>query len=331
MQFISTEDMNKFTDLGYTFTSEYTPNKIGSTYHVIVKDKDGKEVVHTKCSYGNGSGHGYAVMGAKEEAIAELEAYIERDGKEAEKVEYDTDFLSKLLEWGYITEYGYDTSDNLVILFDTWEQLQGKSHYEDEYDEEGNYKSFHTVIDNPSVFQKLMGLAEKNMLKPSINKTLQNIETAFTDSYGVCMGCGRIINREWEGLHWVENLCEELCDDCLNDSDEAIEGMIEEAREDFSKALPVMISEDKLTEMGYVKLDEQNDFSTRAEQWGEYSYGSHNVHHTIIEKLCQKYNGFPKLTGVWQFEAEYNALFPSETIKEARLELKQMTGIGAEA
>ena len=316
-----------FEKLGYTFTSKYTPNKIGSTYHVIVTDKDGKEVVHTKCSYGNGSGHGYAVMGAKEDAIAELKAYIEREDKETEKVEYDTNFLSTLLEWGYISEYGYDTNDNLTILFDSWEQLQGKSHYEDDYDKNGEYKSFHTVIDRPSVFQKLRDLADRDLLKPSITKTIQEAECCFTDEYSVCMECGRIINREWEGLHWIEELSMEICDDCLNDSDEAIECLIEEAREDFKKALPVMISEDKIEEMGYTKLDENDDFSTRMEQWGEYSYGCHNVHHSVIEELCKKYNGFPKLTGVWQFDAEYNAYFPTSTVEKARLELKELAGL----
>ena len=44
MEFISTEDMKNFTELGYTFTSKYTPCKIGRTYHVIVTDKDGNDI-----------------------------------------------------------------------------------------------------------------------------------------------------------------------------------------------------------------------------------------------------------------------------------------------
>jgi hypothetical protein len=113
-----------------------------------------------------------------------------------------------------------------------------------------------------------------------------------------------------------------LCDDCVNESESAIEALIEEAKDDFSKALPVMISEDKLAEMGYQKLDEETDFSTSYETWHEKSWSSHNVHHSVIEELCKKYNGFAKLTGVYQFESEYNALFPAETIRQAREELK---------
>ena len=320
MQFISTEDMNKFTELGYTFTSKYTPCNVGSTYHVIVTDKDGNEVVHTQSSYGNGSGHGYAVSGATAQAIAELEAII--NGEVTEKEEYDIDFLYKLANWEYIRDYGYSKQGELLIMFDSWNEVEGRSHYEDEYDEDGNYKGYHKVIDKPSVYQRLCDLAEKNLLKPSINKTIKEVEFVFSDEYMICDECGCICNRTWDGVRYVEGLGEVLCDDCINESESAIEALIEEAKDDFSKALPVMISEDKLTEMGYEKLDTDTDFSTRYETWHEESWGCHNVDHSVVEKLCMKYNGFPKITGAWQFDSEYNAFFPSNTIDLAREELK---------
>ena len=309
MEFISTEDMNKFTELGYTFNSKYTPCNVGSTYHVIVTDKDGNEVVHTQSSYGNGSGHGYAMSGATTQAIAELEAII--NGEVTEE-EYDTEFLSKLVEWGYITDYGYSKQGELLIMFDSWTQVEGSKRWND--------KTKEWEITSKSVYAKLIDLAEKNLLKPSVNKTIKEVEYVFSDSYRICSHCGKFINTEWEGLTYLEGSCEELCDDCLNESDEALEEIIEQAKENFAQALPVMISEDKLKELGYEKLDEETDWSTRI-MWGEECWSAHNTNPSIMEELCKKYNGFPKLTAVWQFESFYNCMFPSSTVDLAREEL----------
>jgi hypothetical protein len=315
MQFISKEDMNKFTELGYTFTSKYTPNKLGNTYHVIVTDKKGNEVVHTQSSYANGSGHGYAMSGAETQAVADLKAYIENPNQATEK--YNTEFLEKLVEWGYITDYGYTTDDELVLLFDGWSQVEGTKVY--------NKKKQEWELVTKSPYAKLAELAEKNLLKPSINKTIKEVGYVFSDQYQKCDQCGKLLNTEWEGIQYLDRVGMSLCDDCVNESESAIEALIEEAKDDFSKALPVMISEDKLAEMGYEKLDEQN-ISTRYETWHEESWSAYNVHHSVIEELCEKYNGFPKLEGVWQFESEYNALFPTETIEQARKEFKAIVG-----
>ena len=312
MQFISTEDMNKFTELGYTFTSKYTPCNVGSTYHVIVTDKDGNEVVHTQSSYGNGSGHGYAMSFAQGDAVAQLNAII--NGEVTKKEEYDTDFLYKLANWGYIRDYGYSKQGELLIMFDSWDEVEGRRKWDD--------KKHEWVQVSKSVYAKLVDLAEKNLLKPSINKTIKEVEYVFSDEYDICMECRCICHREWDGIRYIEGTDELLCDDCINESESAIEALIEDAKDDFKKALPVMISEDKLTEMGYEKLDTETDFSTRQEEWNECSIGSHNIHHSILEELCEKYNGFPKLTWVGQFDCEYNCLFPSDTIEQAREELK---------
>ena len=159
MQFISTEDMKKFEELGYTFSSKYTPCNVGSTYHVIVTDKDGNEVVHTQCSYGNGSGHGYAVMGATEQAVGELKAII--NGEVEEKEEYDLDFLNTLANWDYITDYGYTKEGELLIMFSGWHQVEGPKHFDKKQNE--------WVLTSKSVYAKLCELADKNLLKPSIN------------------------------------------------------------------------------------------------------------------------------------------------------------------
>ena len=124
MEFITTE---KFNQLGYTFKEEFTPNNLGSTYHVIVTDKDGNEVVHTQSSYANLSGRGYSMSFAQNQAVADLEAYIENPDKAVE--EYDIEFLERLVEWGYITDYGYSRDNQLLLLFDSWNQVEGTKFY----------------------------------------------------------------------------------------------------------------------------------------------------------------------------------------------------------
>ena len=306
MEFITTEQMQKYNDLGYTFTDRYTPNNLGTTYNVVVTDRDGNEVIHTSSSYANASGHGYAMSGAQKQAVAELEAII--NGDTEEKEEYDIDFLHRLLEEEYITEYGYTTDGELLILFDSWSQVEGED--ERTYVEgEGMVK---TGNYNKSVYAKLRELAEKDLLKPSINKTIKEVEFGFTDSYGVCMNCGRIINREWEGLTWVESTCEELCNDCINESEEAIESLIEEAQDDFSKALPVMIDESKIENLGYERVREDSF---------EDSWNNVDVSSKFMEELCRQYNGFAKLTCVGQWGCSYTTFFPVDTVEQARTEL----------
>lgn len=310
MEFIKTKDLNRFKELGYSFSAFYTENNLGSTYHVAVMDRDGNEVVHTKCSYANGSGHGYAMSGAETEAVARLEEYINNLNNPEAKEELDYDFLNNLLMWDYINDYGYDTEGTFTILFDTWEQLEGT--------ENRNTGELH-----PSVFARLVKLAEEGKLKPSINYMLTHFESAFTDSYAKCDHCGRIISREWEGLNYIESTCEMLCNDCVNESEEAIADLIEEAKGDFKKALPVMISEDKLINMGYVQLDEDKDFSTRY-VWGEEDWNCYNIHADKCEEWCKQFGGFAKLVGVWQFDSQFQLYFPTDKIEEVR----QFTGIG---
>ena len=307
MEFITSQDMENFKKLGYTFTSEYTPNNIGSTYHVIVTDSEGKEVVHTRSSYGNMSGHGYAKSFAQSEAVEKLKAYIENPNPEKVEDNLDYDFLYNLINWDYISDYGFDKDGDFMILFDTWSQLEGRE------DRDGNM--------HPSVFGKLLELNKKGLLKPSVAYTLDNMNTGFTDQFRKCDRCGKIVDVEWEGLKWVEQVGEELCHDCINESEDVIEALIDEAKDDFHKALPVDISEDIIKELGYEELDTEKNFSTRMAQWGESSWGCHDTNPSILEELCKKYDSFPKLTWVGQFDAEYQIYVPSDRISEARAEI----------
>ena len=291
MEFITTEQMEKFNSLGYKFRQEFTPNNLGNTCNVIVTDKDGNEIIRAKSSYANATGRGYAISYAQSDAVQQLEAII--NGEVEEKQEIAWDFLNTLANWDYIREYGLDSNDELMVIFETWEQLEGSDN-------------------QPSVFAKLVKLAEEGKLKPIINYTLTHLSTGFDDEYSRCDGCGKIVSKEWDGINFIENTCELLCNDCVNESESAVECLVEQAKENFSKALPVMVSEDVLSRLGYERV---------REDCFEDSWNYVEVAPSFMEALCKKYDGFAKLTSVAQWGCCYTALFPTDTVNKARKEL----------
>ena len=300
--------MLKFTDgnfAGYTFNCTSESANVGFYHVCVVKDSNNNEVLTTKVHWINRTWESYQYQSAFEQAKAELQKKL--DG--VTKKEYDIEFLNTLANEGYIYDYGELENGELVIMFDSWSEVRGKYHWE------GN----EIIIDKPSVYQKLVDLAEKDLLKPSINKTIKEVEYVFTDSYARCDECGRIFSTEYGELTWVDSECMYLCDDCLNDGSH-IEALIEEAKEDFKKAVKVGINDDLIEELGYEKLDSEKDFSTRMSDWGEASWGCYDTPIAQVEDLCKTYGGFAKLTGVHQFDAEYTLYFPSETVDLARAE-----------
>ena len=299
MEFIR-EAQAKYEALGYKFTEKYEVANIGTKYTVSILDKDGNEVAKSSSTYGNASGRGYGMSFAQQGAVAELEAKLEGNAEETQDIDFD--FLRTLANWEYIADYGFDTNDRLTILFDSWRQLEGKD-------------------DKPSVFAKLVKLAEAGKLKPSINYTLTNMDTAFTDEYRKCDRCGRVISAEWEGLHLIESECVEVCSDCLDKDLGLIEELIEDAKDDFKKALPVGVSIESLHELGYEELNSEQAISTRFSQWGEKSWEAYNFSIGLCEEICKKYDGFAKITYVAQFESEFQLMFPKDRVQEARLEL----------
>lgn len=299
MEFIREEKV-KYEALGYKFTENYEVANIGTKYTVIILDRDGNEVAKSSSTYGNESGRGYGMMYAQKGAISNLEAKLESNIEEKQDIDFN--FLNTLANWEYIQDYGFDTNDTLTILFESWRQLEGKD-------------------DKPSVFSKLVKLAEAGKLKPSINYTLTHMETAFTDEYRKCDRCGRVINVQWEGLHLIESECIEVCSDCLADDLDLIEELVEDAKDDFKKALPVAVPMEKLHELGYEELDSETNISTRYSQWGEKSWGAYNFTTDLCEQACKEFDGFAKIVYVAQFEAEFQLLFPKDRVLEARLSL----------
>ena len=310
--------LTKETFPGYTFEITEEPNNTGSKIMCTVYNDKHEAVTSSSSCYGNGTGYGYAKAGVVDSAISNLQALINNNFKPEPTPETDTDFLNRLANDGYITDYGeLKSTGEIIILFDGWYQVKGED--EREYIEgKGMVK---TGNFNKSVYAKLYELAEKNLLKPSINYTILNTEYVFTDEYERCYECGKICHTTWDGIHYVEATGEILCDDCINNSEEAIESLVEDAKDSFRKAVPVGINEDIIERLGYVKVDESTDFSTRYSQWGEKSWDCHNISIDTIESVCEEFNGFAKLTGVWQFECIFNLYFPEDLVSEARAAL----------
>ena len=302
---------------GYTFEVTEEPNSLGNKITCTAYNDKHEAVTSSTSAYANGTGYGYAKMGAVEGCKENLRTLIANNFNMPVQEPYDTDFLNTLANEQYITDYGELSTGELVIMFDGWFQVEGEE--EREYVEgkgmvkTGNFKK--------SVYAKLRELAEKDLLKPSINRTIKEVEFVFTDQYMRCDRCGKIYNTEWEGIHYIEELGEVLCDDCINEDTDAVEVLIERAKENFKHALPVETDETIIEKLGYVKITDEQDFSTRYSQWGEKNYGAFNTPVDVVERICQEYGGFPKLTGVWQFDCEYTLYFPADTVNYARMEL----------
>ena len=154
----------EMTKLGYTMEIHETSANFGVQCHVIIKDSKGNEVVHETAKYGNGSGRGYALLGAKENALAILEDKLTPSNED--KQDIDINFMRNLCYEGYIVGFGElgNSKGTYMVLFDTWEQFEGSKN-------------------NPSVWAKLQKLSERNLLKPSVKHTVYKIKTGFTDRF----------------------------------------------------------------------------------------------------------------------------------------------------
>ena len=302
--------MTVFTDekfTGYNFNCTSKSANVGFYHICTVTDSNGNEVLTTKVHYINRTWESYPFQSVFEQAKSELADKLNNKADNSTEEGYDHEFLMKLIDNGYIEDYGELEDGETVLMFYSWDQVRGKYHWEGD----------EIIIDKPSVFQKLRDLAEKNMLKPLINKTVL-LDYVFTDEYARCFECGKVYNTEYGELRIVDY--EYVCTNCLNENNCYLEKMIEEAKDDFNKAVSVEADEDKIEALGYEKLDSEKDFSTRMSQWGEASWGCYDTPIAQVKDLCKTYGGFAKLTGVHQFDAEYTLYFPSDTVDLARAE-----------
>lgn len=227
-----------------------------------------------------------------------------------EKPEIDYDFLSKLVEQDIITDYGELENGETVIMFDTWEQVKGKD--ERTYVEgEGMVKTGNFI---KSPYAKLRDLAEKGLLKPSVQLTIVNVEYVFTDQYMKCDDCGRIFDYTWGDLTYVEEEGMMLCDDCIN-SEYRIESLIERAKDDLRQAIKPTVDQSIIEGLGY-SLIEGDTFSFAHDR-----YFVNNVSEEWVDEFIHKYNGFVQIYQVEQFDCPFQIWVPSEVLEKAQREV----------
>lgn len=227
------------------------------------------------------------------------------------KPELDYDFLYKLVEHDIITDYGELENGETIILFDTWSQAKGEE--EREYNKETNcMEKTGNFIKSP--YAKLRELAEKNLLKPSINYTIENVGFVFSDQFMRCDDCGKFFDYSWGDLTYVEEDDLMLCDSCINSPDR-VNSLITEAKDDLRKALKPIISQDIIKDLGYSLID-ADLFSFAPDR-----YFVNNTTEEYIDRFIHKYNGFVQIYQVEQFDCPFQLWVPTENLDKAQKEI----------
>lgn len=257
-------------------------------------------------NWGNRTWEPYQYASVYEESKGRLQNLI--DG--VKKPELDYDFLYKLVEQDIITDYGELESGETVIMFDSWSQVDGED--EREYVEgEGMVKTGKFI---KSPYAKLRELAEKNLLKPSVQYTIDTVEFVFTDQFMKCDECGTIYDYTWGDLTYVEEEGMMLCDKCLSSSDR-VATLIDSAKEDMRKALKPTIDQSIIEDLGY-SLIEGDLFSFEPDR-----YFVNNTTEEYIDKFIHKHGGFVQIYQVEQFDCPFQIWVPTEELEKAQKEI----------
>lgn len=303
--------MTVFTDekfQGYTFECTTESANVGFKHVCRVFNGLNNEIDKAKAvvNWGNRTWEAYQYASVFEQSkslLADVLAGVE-------KPEINTDFLNTLANYGYINDYGLlGDSDEYVILMDSWDQVEGSD--EREYKEgEGMIK---TGKFNKSVYAKLIDLANEGRLKQDITTTLLNTDYVFTDEYCRCYNCGRIFNLQYGELTEVNY--ELLCDDCIADSEDAIETLIDKAKEDFRAALKPTVNQDTISSLGYSLVSDET-FSFEREFWGA-TYMTTDY----VAEFIEKYNGFVQIYEVAQFVQPFQIWVSDDMLEDAKSEL----------
>ena len=254
-------------------------------------------------NWGNRTWESYTYQSVFESSKAKLQELLEG----IKKPEIDVDFLNRLANEEYIHDYGEMEDGETVILMDSWEQVEGRK----EFSKETN--KWETV--EKSVYAKLCDLAEKGLLKPSINSTMLNVEYVFTDEYDKCWECGIVHNTYYGDLTYVEEEGMLLCDKCVN-SPERVAILIEKAKEDFRKALKPTVQENVIKELGY-SLVTTDTFSFARDR-----YFVNNVTEEWVQDFIERYDGFVQIYQVEQFDCPFQIWVSNENLSKAQAEVE---------
>lgn len=297
--------MRTFTDenfQGYEFRCTTEPANTGFK-HVCHVFKDNIEIEEAKAviNWGNRTWESYQYQSVFEESKSRLQDLL--DGVKEPEINYD--FLNTLADRGYIHDYGNMEDGETVIIFDSWNQVEGED--EREYVEgQGMIKTGRFI---KSVYAKLVELADKNLLKPSINSTIKNVDYVFSDEYERCWECGTIHNTYYGDLTMADDMY--VCDECVN-THGRVESLIEEAREDMRKALKPTIHQDIIEELGYTLVTDET-FSFDREFWGA-TYMTED----FADKFIHDFDGFIQIYAVHQFVVPFQLWVSNDKLDEAR-------------
>ena len=281
----------------YLFNCETTGANVGFK-HICHVMKDNEEVCKTEINWGNRTWESYQYERVFEGAKSKLASLIENNFEEP-KQEIDYGFLNTLANYEYIYDYAEDKYGDTCIMVDTWSQV-----------EEG------------SVWNKLVELAKKDMLKPSINKTMLALEDeyVFTDEYTKCSECGKLLNMTYGEGTFIDSAydCGYYCNDCINNDSEIIKYLVEKAKEDFYKSVPVEISTETIQEMGYEAVQDQTYFSFDSGNWTADTH----ITQEKAKAMCDIFGGFIKLGAVQQFDTLFHIFVPKDRVLEANSVLR---------
>lgn len=280
---------------GYEFICTSSSANVGFKHICKVLNNNGEEVKNATSiiNWGNRTWEAYQYASVFEESKRKLRRILEDNTNDKEEI--DTYFLNILANHMYINDYAEDESGETYILVDSWKD-----------------------VEENSVWDKLVKLAKDNKLKPSINYTMLALENNYvcTDVYTKCYECGKLLNISYGEGTLIEGgwYCGYYCNDCVNSNDEIVGILIEEAKDNFKKAIPVeAISNEKLEELGYKAIADMKDFSFCSDNW------TADLHISLeeAEKVCEKFNGFAKLSNVQQFDTLFYIYVPVDKVEEA--------------
>jgi hypothetical protein len=294
---------------GYTFKATTESANVGFKHVCRVYDKNNNEVEKAKSvvNWGNRTWEAYQYASVFEQSKSLLADILEG----IKKPEINTDFLNTLADHNYITDYGLlGDSDVYVILMDSWDQVEGSD--DREYNKDTN-RMEKTGKFNKSVYAKLIDLANEGRLKQDITYTLLNTDYVFTDEYCRCYNCGRIFNLFYGELTEVNY--ELLCDECLADDTEAIETLIDRAKEDFREALKPTVNQDTISSLGYSLVTDET-FSFDKEFWGATYMTTE-----YVSEFIEKYNGFVQIYEVAQFVTPFQIWVANDMLEQAQAEI----------
>lgn len=272
----------------------------------VYKNNEPIDACLSVVNWGNRTWESYQYATVFKESKAKLQDFIQG----IKKPELDYDFLYKLVEQDIITDYGELEDGETIILFDTWEQVDGKE--EREYIEgEGMVKTGNFI---KSPYAKLRELSKKNLLKPSVKYTIDTVEFVFTDQYMRCDDCGKFFDYTWGDLTYVEEEGMLLCDKCINSPDR-VQSLIQNAQDDMRKALKPTVDQEIIKELGY-SLIEGDTFSFAPDR-----YFVNNVSEEYIDRFIHKYNGFVQIYQVEQFDCPFQLWIPTDRLEDAQREI----------